>query len=224
MWCPDGAPIGARRHRNLLYCWAARDVCPGCGPASNAPRAPAQEGRMSPPCHIRICRPAIELCRPSLVRTASCNFGAAPPGHSRPRSFPRRSVEAASPSAFSVIGALGVVGTRCPAPQTDQAHSDAKSMRSATRCSSSIATSSPPLAARVGPTHSFGCAWRSIHWHTGVRASSSVGAGVRCVRSRSGRPGRGRAVAGCSSARSARPLPRRSRPGSADGGRSRPRG
>ena len=44
---------------------------------------------------------------------------------------------------------------------------------SCTRCSSSIATSPPPLAASVGPTHFFGWALVSSNSATGFRASSS---------------------------------------------------
>ena len=47
-------------------------------------------------------------------------------------------------------------------------------MDSATRCSSSMATSPPPLAVSVGPTHFLGWAACSVHWHTDFPADSYV--------------------------------------------------
>ena len=47
---------------------------------------------------------------------------------------------------------------------------DLKSICSATRCSSSIATSPPPLPASVGPTHFLGWALRSTQEHTSLAA------------------------------------------------------
>src|SRR4029077_10563328 len=63
------------------------------------------------------------------------------------------------------------VHTGCAELQA-QGH-DLKSTRSATSRNSSIATSPPPLPARVGPTHFLGCATFSTQLHTVWRRSSS---------------------------------------------------
>ena len=56
------------------------------------------------------------------------------------------------------------------------------SMPSCTKCSSSIATSPPPLAASVGPVHFIGRALISFQRSTGLPCSSfSVISTLRCV-------------------------------------------
>src|SRR5581483_1439987 len=56
--------------------------------------------------------------------------------------------------------------------ESDRARHQTYVTPSWTRCSSSIATSPPPLAASVGPTHFFGWTFTSFHAATGLRASS----------------------------------------------------